>query len=394
MSRPTQVVITGTGAVSALGGDVGATWDGILEGRTAVRHWPDLAAEGHALDVACRVDDAVWAGDVPGARVRGRALAHRAAEEALTDAGLLGADGRLVAGVEPARIGVFVGSTMGESGVYEESTATGEFDLAEGGSPVFATSVASVFGLAGPCRTLGTACAAGNYAIGAAARAVASGRIDIAVAGGVEPFSRIAMVGFARMRAMAPDGCAPFGLGRRGMTLGEGAAFVVLQRREDAVASRAVVGGLGLSADAHHPTAPREDGSGMAAAMRAALAASDLSPDDIGWVSAHGTGTPRSDAAESLALHTVFGDTPPPVSSIKGALGHALGAATALEAVIAVRSLETGTLVPNAGVAQVDPALDVDVVVTARAAPHLDWVLSCGYAFGGLNSALVLGRAA
>jgi 3-oxoacyl-[acyl-carrier-protein] synthase II len=155
-----------------------------------------------------------------------------------------------------------------------------------------------------------------------------------------------------------------------------------------------VVGGLGLSADAHHATAPREDGSGMAAAMRAALTASDLAPRDIGWVSAHGTGTPRSDAAESLALHTVFGDTPPPVSSVKGALGHALGAATALEAVLSVRSLETRTLVPNAGVTQVDPTLDVDVVLSAREAPELDWVLSCGYAFGGLNSALVLGRAA
>jgi len=326
--------------------------------------------------------------------VRGRALARHAAREALSDAGLLGSDGRLVDGVDPRWVGVFVGTTMGESGVYEQSVATGGFDLAEGGSQVFATSVAATFGIEGPCRTLGTACAAGNYAIGAAARAVASGRVDIAVAGGVEPFSRIAMVGFARMRAMAPDGCAPFGLGRRGMTLGEGAAFLVLQRREDAVSPHAVVGALGLSADAHHPTAPREDGSGMAAAMRAALTASGLSPRDIGWVSAHGTGTPRSDAAESLALHTVFGDTPPPVSSVKGSLGHALGAATALEAVLSVRSLERRVLLPNAGVTEVDPALDVDVVLTAREAPTLDWVLSCGYAFGGLNSALVLGRAA
>lgn len=394
MTRPGQVVVTGTGAVSALGGDAGSTWRAILDGRTAVRHWPDLAAEGHSLDVACRVDDSVWGDDVPDVRERGRALARRAAREALEDAGLLGPDGRLTDAVDAGRVGVFVGTTMGESGVYEASATTGEFDLDEGGSQVFADSVASAFGLEGPRRTLGTACAAGNYAIGAAARAVASGRVDVALAGGVEPFSRIAMVGFARMRAMAPDGCAPFGLGRRGMTLGEGAGFVVLRRAADTTSARAVVGGLGLSADAHHPTAPREDGSGMAAAMRAALTASDLSPDEVGWVSAHGTGTPRSDAAESLALHTVFGESPPPVSSVKGALGHALGAATALEAVVAVRSLGTRTLPPNAGVAQVDPALDVDVVLTAREAPDLDWVLSCGFAFGGLNSALVLGRAA
>lgn len=393
MSFPTEVAVTGTGAVSALGSDAEATWRGILEGRTAVRRWPDLAAEGHSLDVACRVDDTAWADGPPPTRTRGRALAVRAAGEALSDAGLLGDDGRLV-GVDPTRVGVFVGTTMGESGVYEASTDTGQFDLALGGSQVFAETVASTFGVLGPCRTIGTACAAGNYAIGAAARAVASGRVDVALAGGVEPFSRIAMVGFARMRAMAPDGCAPFGLGRRGMTLGEGAAFVVLRRRSDAGPARAVVRGLGLSADAHHPTAPREDGSGMAAAMTAALTASGLATADIGWVSAHGTGTPRSDAAESLALHQVFGDAPPPVSSVKGALGHALGAATALEAVVAVRALEDRVLPPNVGVAQVDPALDVDVVLTAREAPRLDWVLSCGYAFGGLNSALVLGRAA
>ena len=394
MTAPGRVVVTGTGAVSALGGDVETTWNAVLGGRAAVRHWADLAEEGHPVDVACRVHDAVWGGEVPGTRVRGRALARRAALEALADAGLLGSDDRLVDGLDPTRVGIFVGTTMGESGVYEESTATGAFDLTDGGSQVFAAHLASTFGIEGPRRTLGTACAAGNYAIGTAARAVASGRVDVALAGGVEPFSRIAMVGFARMRAMAPDGCAPFGLGRRGMTLGEGAGFVVLQRRADAGSGRAVVAGLGLSADAHHPTAPREDGSGMAAAMCAALTASGLSPSDIGWVSAHGTGTPRSDAAEALALHTVFGDTPPPVSSVKGALGHALGAATALEAVLSVRSLEARMLVPNSGVAQVDPALDVDVVMTAREAPALDWVLSCGYAFGGLNSALVLGRAA
>ncbi|WP_377640117.1 beta-ketoacyl-[acyl-carrier-protein] synthase family protein [Oryzobacter terrae] len=393
LGRRAEVAVTGTGAVSALGGDTASTWRHVLDGRTAVRHWPDLAAEGHAVDVACRVGHDVIGPEVAASR-RGRALAVRASHEALGDAGLIGEDGRLVDGLDPGRVGVFVGTTMGESGVYEDAEASGHFDLAEGGSHVLAQAIARAHGITGPVRTLGTACAAGNYAIGAAARAVASGRLDVAVAGGVEPFSRIAMVGFARMRAMAPDGCAPFGAGRRGMTLGEGAALLVLARADDAVRVRAVVGGLGLSADAHHPTAPREDGSGMAAAMASALRLSGLSPDDIGWVSAHGTGTPRSDAAEALALHTVFGDAPPPVSSAKGALGHALGAATALEAVLAVRALESGVLPPNAGTSDLDGSLGLDVVLRARPDPDLRHVLSCGYAFGGLNSALVLGRAA
>ena len=388
------VVVTGTGAVSALGGDVEATWNGVVDGRSAVRHWADLAAEGHALDVACRVDDAVWGGAVPAVRVRGRALARRAAREALEDAGLLGRDGRLAAGVDPARVGVFVGTTMGESGVYEDADATGEFDLAEGGSQVFASSVADTFGISGPCRTLGTACAAGNYAIGAAARAVASGRVDIAVAGGVEPFSRIAMVGFARMRAMAPDGCAPFGLGRRGMTLGEGAGFVVLQRAVDTWAARAVVGASASAPTpttrplrartaaawpprcarrSRHPTWPPRTSGGSAPTAPAPRARTRPSR----WPCTPSSATPRRRCRASRGPSaTRSGRRPRSRPSSRSGRSRC------------ARSCRTPVS------REVDPALDVDVVLTARELPELDWVLSCGYAFGGLNSALVLGRAA
>jgi 3-oxoacyl-[acyl-carrier-protein] synthase II len=180
------------------------------------------------------------------------------------------------------------------------------------------------------------------------------------------------------------------------MTLGEGAAFVVVESQAHAAARGATplarIGGLGLAADAHHPTAPREDGSGMAAAMRAGLKAADVSPGDVGWVSAHGTGTPRSDTAEAAALREVFGPSVPPVSSAKGAVGHTLGAATAVEAVLAALALRDGDLPPTGGVAEADPELGLDVVVKARRRPDLAWVMSCGYAFGGLNSALLLGR--
>jgi 3-oxoacyl-[acyl-carrier-protein] synthase II len=382
-----EVVVTGTGAVTALGSDVAGTWAALLEGRSAVRHWDDLRREGFGLDVACRVADEAWGTAGPPEPIRrGRALGLLAAREALAQAGL---PQRL----DGSRVGCFVGTTMGESAVFETAAARGSFDLAEGGGQVFADTIADAYGVRGPRRTFGTACAAGNYAIAAAARAVASGRIDVAIAGGVEPFSRIAMLGFARMRAMAPDGCAPFGRGRRGMTLGEGAGIVVLQRARDAERPLARIGAIGLSADAHHPTAPREDGVHMVAAMRSGLSRTGLTSDEIGWVSAHGTGTPRSDAVEALALRAVFA-SPPPVSSIKGALGHTLGAATAIEAVVAVCALRDRVLPPNTGAAEVDEALGVDVVDAARPAPGLDWVMSCGFAFGGLNSALLLGRAA
>ena len=218
--------------------------------------------------------------------------------------------------------------------------------------------------------------------------------VDAALAGGVEPFSRIALLGFARSRAMSSDLCRPFDANRSGMQLGEAAAFLVLEREDRALArdaSRlAAVTGFGLSGDAFHPTAPRDDGSGMAAAMRACLTDAAVPTDEVGWVCAHGTGTARSDAAEANALHAVFGDDPPPVSSIKGALGHSLGAATAVQAVVAVLALRGRVLPPNANLEQLDGSLRLDVPAEPRPAPRLRRVLSCGYAFGGLNSALLV----
>jgi 3-oxoacyl-[acyl-carrier-protein] synthase II len=390
-----EVVVTGTGAVTPLGGDTASTWLALLAGRTAVRRWDDLAAEGFPVQAACRVDDGVWGPEaVPDPCRRGSALGRRAAAEALAQAGLLD-DGRLVDRLAPDRVACFVGTTMGESAVFETAAQRGRFDLAQGGGQVFAESVSAAFGLTGPRRTYGTACAAGNYAVAAAARAVASGRVDVALAGGVEPFSRIAMLGFSRMRAMAPDGCTPFGANRRGMTLGEGAAFLVLQRRDDVDYRRALatIGSIGLSADAHHPTAPREDGVHMQAAMRTALSRTGIDAGDVGWVSAHGTGTALSDAVEAKSVLAVLGSGAP-VSSIKGALGHTMGAATAIEAVAAVCALRERVLPPNTGPTELDASLDIDVLTACRPAPDLEWVMSCGFAFGGLNSALLLGRAA
>jgi len=379
----TDAVVTGIGTVTPAGGDVAETWAALLRGRSVIATWPDLLAEGLPVGVAARVADDRLADPAR----RGRDLAAVAAGEALAQAGLS----------HPGTAGVFVGTTMGESAVFEQSAETGVFDLAEGGGDAIASDLAARLGLSGPVRTYGTACAAGNYAIGAAAGAVEAGAADVVLAGGVEPFSRLALLGFARMRAVDPGGCRPFGAGRRGMTLGEAAAFLVVEHADHARARGATVlariGGLGLAADAHHPTAPDPAGVGMAAAMSAGLARAGVEAGEVGWVSAHGTGTPLSDAAEALALHRVFGAQPPPVSSVKGVLGHSLGAATAVEAVVAVCALRDRLLPPNGGVDEVDPALELDVVGEPRPVDDLGWVLSCGYAFGGLDSALLVGSA-
>ncbi len=317
-------------------------------------------------------------------------MAVHAAGNAIADAGLGAAHLK--------NAGVYVGSTMGESAGFEAAAADPSTDLDDATADTFAAEIVWEFGTNGPRRTYGTACAAGNYAIGSAARAIASGRIDVAIAGGVDAFSRIAMLGFARVRAMSTDRCRPFDRNRRGMQLGEGAAFLVLERERSAALRgarrRAVIGSLGLSGDAHHPTAPRPDGSGIATAMRSALRASGVGAGDIGWINAHGTGTPASDAAESVAVATVFGDrTGPPVSSLKGAFGHCMGAATAVEAAMTVLALERQVIPPNVGVLDVDDGLPIDVVVEPRPVGDLRWAMNCGYAFGGLNSALLIGAA-
>jgi 3-oxoacyl-[acyl-carrier-protein] synthase II len=267
--------------------------------------------------------------------------------------------------------------------------------------PSFCEGVAAEFGLTGPREALATACAAGNYAIGAGVLALRQGRASFAVVGGVEPFSRISLVGFARSRAMATGDCKPFDANRTGMLLGEGAGMLVLERLDDVLARGAKplaeVLGLGLSCDAYHPTAPRPDGKGMARAMLAGLADAGLSPEDVDWVNVHGTGTRASDSAEGVALQSVFeGRDIPPLSGSKGALGHALGAASGIEAVLCVSGLIDETVPPTAGHETVDPGIGIGctrVRARGRSRP-LRTVMNNAFAFGGVNSALILARPA
>jgi 3-oxoacyl-[acyl-carrier-protein] synthase II len=383
MNSDAAVVVTGVGMVTPLGDGAEHTWRSLLEGRTALRPWSDLETEGFRVSVAARVDlgaiDERW---------RGRVLALQAAREALADAGVQ--TGR---GTPGRRTGIYIGTTMGESAQYERAAAGDPFELSAASGHGIAAHLARELGARGPVEAYGTACAAGNYAIGAALQDLRSGEVDVAVAGGVEPFSRIAMLGFSRARAMSATRCRPFDRDRSGMQLGEGAAMLIMERGQEAgrrgARSRARVAALGLSCDAGHPTAPSADGSGLSAAMRDALEQAGTDAADVGWICAHGSGTRVSDAAEARAIRDVFGSAPT-VSGLKGSLGHSMGAATAMEAALSVLSLERGVIPPTVGLQHLDPELGLDVVGRPRST-EADWVVSCGFAFGGLNSALLLG---
>ncbi|HWE30719.1 MAG TPA: beta-ketoacyl-[acyl-carrier-protein] synthase family protein, partial [Polyangia bacterium] len=260
--------------------------------------------------------------------------------------------------------------------------------------------VARHLGVHGPRTTIMTACSSSATAIGYAADRIRLGHVDVALAGGAEGLTRLTYAGFGCLRATAPgdEPCRPFDAERKGLTLGEGAAVLVLEDHERARARGAtiyaVVAGWGITADAHHMTAPHPEGDGAARAMHMALDDARLPADVIGYVNAHGTGTPHNDAAETLAIKRVFGARAPsvPVSSIKSMVGHTLGAAGAIEAAASVLSLARGFVPPTVNLRTPDPAFGLDYVPGAARELEVEAILSNSFAFGGNNTVLAFRR--
>jgi len=265
--------------------------------------------------------------------------------------------------------------------------------------PNAATAAVSMrFGLGGPCETVTTACAAGTHAINNAARMVASGRSTVAVAGGAEAVMvQIAESGFRNMTALSnTEFSRPFDVDRDGFVMGEGAGVLIFEEWEHALARGAtilaeVIGGAS-TADAHHITAPDPEGSGAIRCMKLALADAAISTSEVSHVNAHGTSTPLNDLAESVAMRHVFADGVPPVTSVKGHLGHSLAAAGALEGVVSVMTLINQLIPPTAGTTVVDPEIGLDVVLGEPRATDVDVVLSNSFGFGGHNGSVVFRR--
>ncbi len=261
-----------------------------------------------------------------------------------------------------------------------------------------AAAVSMRFGLGGPCETVTTACAAGTHAIGNGARLIATGRSPIAIVGGAEAvLVEIAEAGFRNMTALSNDDFSrPFDVSRNGFVMGEGAGILVLEEWNHAIERGATilaeVVGAASTADAHHVTAPDPSGQGAIRCMELALADAGMSPSDVSHINAHGTSTPLNDLAEALAVRHVFGDNPPPVTSIKGHLGHSLAAAGALEGVASVKTLLEQVIPPTAGTTNVDPEVGLDVVIDEPRRAQVDVVLSNSFGFGGHNGSVVFRR--
>jgi nodulation protein E len=254
-----------------------------------------------------------------------------------------------------------------------------------------ASHISMELGITGPTYTVSTACSSANHAIGQAFRLVRDGEVDLAVTGGSEaPFAIGHLKAWEAMRVIAPDTCRPFSKDRRGMILGEGGAMMILEPMESARARGAriyaEICGFGMSSDAHHLTQPTVEGPSRA--MRGALRLANMAPEEVGYINAHGTGTPGNDPVESRAIREVFGAHADKlaVSSTKSMHGHALGAAGALEAIATVLALHYGILPPTANYNERDPECDLDYIPNQPRTQQVEAALSNSFAFGGLNA--------
>ncbi|MDQ6626800.1 MAG: beta-ketoacyl-[acyl-carrier-protein] synthase family protein [Verrucomicrobiota bacterium] len=249
-----------------------------------------------------------------------------------------------------------------------------------------------LLGISAPCQVIANACASGTNAIGHAFECIRSGKYQRVLSGGYDAISELVFVGFDSLQAATPEKCRPFDNGRTGLVLGEGAAILALENFDAAEARGAKilaeVVGYGLSTDNHHLTQPNPSGSGARQAMERALASADLAPTAVDYINAHGTATPFNDAAEGKAIAELFGRVP--VSSTKGMMGHSLGAAGAIEAVISILALSEQLMPPNINFRDSDPALGLDIVANTPRAASIRTVLSNSFGFGGTNASVIL----
>jgi 3-oxoacyl-[acyl-carrier-protein] synthase II len=397
-----RVVITGIGAVTSIGLGRERFWQNLLAGQCGISPVESFDTSAFSVHRGAEVKQWRAEGYISkldlGCLGRASQFAIAAARMALADAGVA------VDSLDPERTGVAMGTTSGEPRELErivDSYVRGEVDGAEKliwlyPCHVIPAHVASELGLMGVNIMIPTACAAGNYAIAFACDQLWSGRADLMLAGGSDSFSRITYMGFSRLGAIAPEICQPFDRHRKGMIPGEGAAVLVLEPLDRALDRGAriyaEVAGYGLSCDAHHMTAADPEGDGAVRAMEKALNAGGLTPDDVSYISAHGTGTRTNDRFETIAVKRVFRDAAyrTPISSIKSMLGHTMGAASAIEAAVCALAVFSDQIPATIHLEEPDPECDLDYVPNRAREQRVRVAMNNAYAFGGNNASLIL----
>jgi len=396
----TPLRLTHFTATSCLGRGLTATLQALLQARSGLSrcHFETVELPTYIGEVAGL--DAI---QLPPKLQRFDCRNNRLAQIALMQDGFDAAVRSAAERFGPSRVGVYLGTTT--SGILTTELAYRHLDENSGALPEdfdyagthnsfsVADFTSRQFELAGPAVAVCTACSSSAKVFAAAQRMIAADQIDAAIVGGVDSLCLTTLYGFHSLQLTSTEPCRPFDLQRDGLSIGEAAAFALLERgpAQDNAAAVWLLG-TGESSDAYHMSSPHPDGAGALSAMRAALNAAAVAPEDVDYINLHGTGTPSNDSAESRAVTTLFGRATP-CSSTKGATGHTLGAAGALEAVICALALQSGLMPGGLNWRERDPQLEVNYLSANRRGP-LRRVLTNSFGFGGANCALLLGRAA
>jgi 3-oxoacyl-[acyl-carrier-protein] synthase II len=395
--RP-DIVVSGLGVVSPYGSGAKSFWAGLAAGTCAIRPVTLIDTEGFRSRIAAEIPaDVMSSLGVSRRRSRADRIALAAAREALADAGL--------SGHERAQTALLIGAVGGGMlegevwywGEVRGRPASGARALRSVLPLSHAETLGWRLGLTGPKETVVMACASGAAAIALGADLVRAGVTPTALVGGVDALTHICFMGFNALKLLDPTPCRPFDRERRGMSIGEAAAFLVVEDAEHCRARggrvHARLAGYGMTTDAHHVTAPHPEGEGMIQAMRLALEDAALAPATVGYVNAHGTGTPQNDRAEALALRQVFGDGGVLVSATKSLVGHAMAAAGSVEAAATILALQHGLLPPTANLEHLDPEVPFDCLPGTARVANIDAALSNSFGFGGQNVSLIFREA-
>ncbi len=402
-----RVVVTGLGVVSPVGNNIDEMWASIKAGKHGIAPITRFDTEGHKVTLAAEVKGFDF-GDRRAAKRLDIAdqYALAAAREAVADSGIVSGEN-----VDPDRFGIYGGTGIGGIATLESEVTKciKKGNMARASALLvpmmmpnaIAGNISMEFNAKGPSFGIVSACASGTHTIGEAYRNIKHGYNDVIMAGGAESvLAPVSFSGFANMTAMNtttdPDRASiPFDVDRNGFILGEGAGFLILEELEHAKERGAKIYGeivgYGATSDAYHITSPDPEGTGAAKAIQMALDDAGIKPEDVGYINAHGTGTPYNDAFETIAIKKVFGDdTKVPVSSTKSMTGHLLGAAGGLEAVICAKAIVEGFIPPTVGLQNQDPELDLDYVPNTGREADLEYVLSNSLGFGGHNGTLLM----
>lgn len=400
-----RIVVSGIGMITPIGTGKDKFWEAAVKGTNGVlpitsfdttEYRSKTGGEVRDFDAKTYLND-----NEINAMGRAGHFALAASKMALDDAKLD------LSGVDAHRVGVSMGTTMGEPQIIQQILINQPKDnrviqdITKGEAIKYPAStipagISRFLGIKGQTTLIPTACAAGNYAIGYAMDLLKMGRLDYVLAGGSDPFAAIAFCGFNRLLATTMDICKPFDLNRHGMAVAEGAGILVMETLDNALARGAEIYGeilgYGLGCDAYDMTAPHPEGDGGILAMERAIAHSKIDKKSVDYICAHGTGTPANDKSETKIAKKVFGENAYkiPMSSIKSMLGHTMGAASAIEAAASLLMMKNNKILPTINYETPDPDCDLDYVANVARDAELNIVVSNAYAFGGNTSAIVL----